>query len=265
MPSLRRDHLNDRSAFLLEVSGIIGGRPELGDDGRIWLVRLPPRLGRGEVYFYDGPAKGVGVDFKRGSTLYMVIGSPGLRWSLATERLGGEEPPVYYAPTLSTKEAVREWVLGGGRERIKDLGLRSEDSLSVYMNGLTGCLAGRPAAVAVAAFAEAIAALVRTLPPPPRERRPTVPAAFRDLQPLARRWAVTDDYDRTDKLRRATKRDLRALVEGVMLRLSEIDQEVEAAGEPLTDELISLQAVAQAALEAELELTRRMRNRPSPG
>jgi hypothetical protein len=264
MKPVRRDQLIDRSARLLEVSRIIGGRPEPGEDGRIWLVRLPQRLGRGEVYFYDGPAKGIGVDFKRGSTLHLDIGGAGGRWSLATERLAGEEPPVYYAPTLSTEEAVRQWIGGGGRERIKALGLRSEDRLAVYANGITGSLAGTPAPLAIAAFVEAIAALAETLPPPARERRPTVPRGFDDLKSLARKWAVTDDHDRADRVRLATTRSLRQLVDRVKPRLGEIDQELDAAKEPLPDELIGLQSVALAALEAEIELTRREGTRPSP-
>ena len=44
-----------------------------------------------------------------------------------------------------------------------------------------------------------------------------------DLEPFARRWAVTDDHDREEALNRASKRDLRRLVDVVVPRLADIE------------------------------------------
>ena len=265
MTARARDPRRDKSKVLHDVAEILGGRPESGDDGQVWSVRLPRRLGRGELYFYDGPISGVGVDIKGGSALYMVIGGPGPAWDRATERLDIEEPDVYFDPSISSEEAVRTWVVGNGRERIRDLRLRPEDRVHVALNVVTAILAGRPAPLDIAVFVEAVAALARTLPPSVKERRPTVPTAFADLQALAKRFAVTDDADRADKLQSATNRALRQLVEAVKPRLGAIDQALHAADEPLTDELIDLHSLAQAALEAESELALRDSAHPTKG
>ena len=247
----------DQSAFLVEVSALVGGRPDRDDDGRTWSVRLPRRLGRGEIFFIDGPAKGVGVEIKGGSSLYLMIGGPGPRWNDVRNLLAGERPPVYHSPQSSTENSVLHWLDGGGREAIKGLRLGSKDRVSVTLGDVSGFLAGRPAPAAVHAFVEGLASLARTLPPPPRARRSTVPAAFADLQPFARRWAITDDQDRDGKVRRAPKPVLVGLVTAVRPRLGDIDRAIDVAGEPLDEDLIDLGSLAQAALEAEIELARR--------
>jgi hypothetical protein len=248
----------DQSAFLVELSALIGGRPDRDDDGRTCSVRLPRRLGRGEIFFIDGQAKGLWVEIKGGSSLYLMIGGQGPRWDYNRKTmLAGEEIPVFYNPQSSKEVLVRQWLDGGGREAVKGLRLGPKDRVDVNLGDVSGFLSGRSAPADVHSFVEGLAALARSLPPPPRKRRPTVPAAFTDLQSSVKKWAITDDRDRNTKLRRASKQDLLRLVDAATPRLRDIDDAISAAEEPLSEDLIDLGSLAQAALEAEIELTRR--------
>jgi hypothetical protein len=241
--------------FLRQIAEVIGGRSVSSGDATTSMVRLPTRLARGEVFIFSlGSKKWVGVEIKMGSSLYLVIGGPGPAWSLATSVLDDQSPPVYYAPGIASEQSIRDWLRGSGSEAIERLALGPDDRVRVYANGIDLDLPRRTSPADVARRIEALVALARTLPPAPRERRAKVPAAFADLQPLARRWAVTDDHDRAEALDRASMRDLSRLVNAVLPRLDDIESTLDAQGEPLAEEMIDLQALAQAAVEGAIEM-----------
>ncbi len=254
----RGSGMTDDSEFLRQIAEAIGGRPVSWDDANTSMVRLPTRLARGEVFIFSlGSEKRVGVEVKMGSSLYLVVGGPGHAWSLATTALDDQTPPVYYAPGIASEESIRRWLGGGGSEAIERLTLGPDDRVRVYANGIDLDLSRTTSPTDVARRIHALVAFARTLPPAPRERSAKVPAAFADLQPFARRWAVTDDHDRAEALERANKRDLGRLVDAVVPRLADIELMLDAAGEPLSEEMIDLQALAQAAVEADIELKER--------
>lgn len=247
--------MTDDTKFLDQIAEAIGGRPISWDDATTAMVRLPTRLARGEVFIFSiGSKRKVGVEIKMGSSLYLVIGGPGPAWNLATTALGDQSPPVYYAPGIASEESIRHWLVGGGSEAIERLALGPEDRVRVYGSRIDLDLSRGTSPTDVARRIDALVALARTLPPAPRERRAKVPPAFADLQPFARRWAVTDDHDREEALDGASKRDLRRLVDAVLPRLADIELMLDAAGEPLSEEMIDLQALAQAAVEADIEM-----------
>lgn len=263
-----RTHQLDDGDYLREIARLTGGRTVVRDGSQPRLVRLPASLGRGEVYFIRGGGrglmsrgarKGVGVDLNGGSRLLMVIGGAGPFWSLATSVLADERPPVYFAPEPSGHASVSSWLDAGGREAIDALRLGTADRVFVYANGVQGELHGTPAPGAVVGFVGALVDLAKTLPPPRPDRKPSVPAAFAELQPFARKWTESDDARRSADLDRASDRTLRRLIDTVRPHLDQINSVLYAAGEPLSDDLIDLQSIAQAAVEAEVVLDERRR------
>lgn len=181
--------------------------------------------------------------------------------SLATSALANQRPPVYRAPDIS-EDSVRAWLDGGGQRAIEGLGLAAGDRVCVYLDGVSLQVSSIRSPMEELDRIEALVTFVHTLPPAPRQRRPRLPQEFSELPKFTRRWAVGDDLERAEAMERSTERTLRNLVDAVTPRLSEIDRVLDAAGEPLTDDLIDLQAVAQAALEAQIELADRQGRRP---
>ena len=85
-----------------------------------------------------------------------------------------------------------------------------------------------------------------------------LPGQLQPLVPLIRKWAASDDVERSDRLSRASDEELRELSEAPAALWDEInaylDENITSA-DPY--EATALDSFAQAALEARFELQRR--------
>jgi hypothetical protein len=78
-----------------------------------------------------------------------------------------------------------------------------------------------------------------------------LPDSLRPLIPLLGKWAISDDDQRSRKLRRCTQSTRQRLVTGVVPFLHEIDEYLGSFGENPTEEACAFGDLAQAALEAQ--------------
>lgn len=77
-----------------------------------------------------------------------------------------------------------------------------------------------------------------------------LPDEFHPLIPMIKRWAVTDDSERSDLLEATPKLVLRALVDEVFPYLEAINSFLDSFGELPTEEAASLGRLAECAVEA---------------
>jgi hypothetical protein len=94
-----------------------------------------------------------------------------------------------------------------------------------------------------------------------RVPKEALPETFRDLAPLLRRWAISDDSVRSERMERTTTRTLQRLVDTVSPRLPAIGDYVHAEDAPTTEPRDMLMWLAIATEEAQLELDRRRSSR----
>jgi hypothetical protein len=148
------------------------------------------------------------------------------------------------------------------------LDLRGDEQLLVVRNGTS--LIVEPRGIdadweRLSDLLRLVAALPADDPPPGRgelidELRfdaALVTGELQQLLPMLRSWAAGDDTVRSDRIAAASSDDLRELVTAVADELHRIDALIDSHGEPLPDEAVLLGRLAEAALEAQHELTRR--------
>ena len=90
----------------------------------------------------------------------------------------------------------------------------------------------------------------------PTSPKPPIPEELRRRYPLVARWAITDDAARGEVIARARTASLAALVRNVGPGLPAIREQL-ARGESSDEAAAVWDALAQAAMEAEIELRRR--------
>jgi hypothetical protein len=136
---------------------------------------------------------------------------------------------------------------------VRRLNLAPKESLHGACNGLMLFLKpDRPEAVSDRV--EALCELAALLPSAgTKEPAVELPAEFQELLPLVRRWAVTDDEKRSERLTRASPSARKQLVEKVGPHFDRINNYLDSFGEqPLSDGAILLGALAECATEAML-------------
>ena len=85
----------------------------------------------------------------------------------------------------------------------------------------------------------------------------SLPARFHALIPLIRKWAISDDEDRTDLLRAASRAALKKMVEEVSPYFEEIGSYLASFGEtPPPEAACALGTLAECFMEAELEIAK---------
>jgi hypothetical protein len=145
---------------------------------------------------------------------------------------------------------------------VRQLNLTPEESLHVYRNGLTLYL--KPDGLeAVSDRVEALCELAALLRSTETKEPPIeLPLEFQELVPLARRWGVADDEERSEKLTRASPSARRQLVEEVSPHFDRINEYLDSFGkQPLSDGAIILGALAECATEAMLMYDREGRRK----
>jgi hypothetical protein len=88
-----------------------------------------------------------------------------------------------------------------------------------------------------------------------------LPAALRPLLPLVRKWAISDDEERSQKLKRCAPATRRKLASTVVPLLPAIDQFLASFGTNPPEEVCAWGDLAQAALEAQSLLVGGSHNR----
>lgn len=91
----------------------------------------------------------------------------------------------------------------------------------------------------------------------PRLTAASIPTQFRGLLPMIRKWAIDDDSIRGDRLSRARTSTLLSLWSEVGPRLSEIDDYLDSIGQSASYETLKVGRLAEASVEAHVELERR--------
>lgn len=150
-------------------------------------------------------------------------------------------------PATLQQAAVRDTILA--------LRLGPDESLRVYRNGISAYLRPglqRPIIDVLKLLGKLADELPadETRPLPLRE----LPGQFRRLIPLIRKWGISDDADRTERLERASRRQLQALVRGVSPSLVAINAYLDGFTEPIPEAAAALGSLAETATEAELIL-----------
>jgi hypothetical protein len=86
---------------------------------------------------------------------------------------------------------------------------------------------------------------------PQREFTGVLPDALQPLVPLIPKWAIEDDEERSQKLRRCAQSTRQKLIDTVVPLLPAIDKFLDSLGENPPEEACALGSLAQAALEAQ--------------
>ena len=136
----------------------------------------------------------------------------------------------------------------------------SETSLTVEPKGIANDWAR------FGVFVEFALRLPSVAPTPPVVSS-NYPPELRSLVPLLEDWAVSDDQERSERIEHASTRDLKAMVEAVLPRILEVNQYLDTVdrSDVKASEAASLfDALAQAALEGDLELNTRSKAKPGP-
>lgn len=162
------------------------------------------------------------------------------------------EHPVYTRRNDPEPPALQRL---GVREAILALRLEPDEIVNVYANGVSACLRPRPQQPIVDIL-QLLAKLANELPadesrPPPLSE---LPSEFRPLIPLIRKWGIGDDADRTERLERASRRQLQNLVRRVTPLFESIDAYLDGFGDNVSCAAAALGSLAQAAVEAKLIL-----------
>lgn len=160
---------------------------------------------------------------------------------------GGQQ---VYAARAGFEKAVRDWLqLSAHFKLIEGLGLRPGESLHVARNAsMLVILPDRnvdPTFVSFTRLLEAVSEPARQI----TRRGPLLPPEFAELEPIARKWAIPDDEEREDALRRAGARSRARLKAAIVPRLDDIDRYMDVQDVPLSDKSMRIQQLGELGAE----------------
>jgi hypothetical protein len=157
---------------------------------------------------------------------------------------------------------LRRW-LGESqcRQALIDLDLRSPELIWVANNRVMLAVSPRGVDVDLARL-QTLLALTELLPLDDQADRDELaaldlPAGLDGLAPLMVMWVTGDDDERSERIAAAPDRQLDALWQAVSPHLAEIDSLFDRAGPAPPERVAAVGRLAEAALEAHLELKRR--------
>lgn len=174
------------------------------------------------------------------------------------DRLGGEHTWPVYIPDDGTPvkrpdaEVRQRGLRAAGRVLLRD----GSESLHFFQDAVVLYFKPNDASTVVRAI-DILTPLVepikpRTLP----AGTASLPNGLRNLGPLLKRWAESDDADRSQLLEGASRRSLEKLVEAVEPHLAGIDKYLDSFGDrPMPEAATALGTLAECALEARLLLS----------
>jgi hypothetical protein len=152
------------------------------------------------------------------------------------------------------------------QQLVKSLRLSQKESIHIG-NGYASLYLQRFECEDVLVILESLYHLLSLLPPVD-EISPSfedLPARFKKLIPLIKRWALSDDSDRSDRINRASTKTLAQLVESIESDFSAINQYIDSfENGPLPEHAVLLGTLAECATEAQLSLKiRRAKKEPA--
>lgn len=143
------------------------------------------------------------------------------------------------------------------RQALSKLQLTDKESLHLYADAIVLYLQ-RASEQEIVSAIEAACILAEQLPIGSEGKvvdLEVLPSKFKTLTPLIRKWGVTDDDERSERLEKASQKTLERLVKSVIPHLSSIDEYLDSFGtKALSEGAIALGALAECALEAQLRL-----------
>jgi hypothetical protein len=149
--------------------------------------------------------------------------------------------------------AVKSWLEQSDRlKRLEAFGLARGESLHVARNQTLLVLA---AARDIRGASDMLIALVgQTNDIDDARSDATLPHGFQDLEPLASRWVIPDDSERTDRLSGLSSRERTELRRIIGPRLDAIDEFLRRydGQEPLPDDVVRLQCLGEFGAELRL-------------
>lgn len=137
------------------------------------------------------------------------------------------------------------------RQAITALRLDAAESLHVYRNGIT--VYAQPATPErLDEVLITLVTLASVLPVnvPVKPRFADLPKLFHPLIPLVRKWGLTDDAARTERLERASQREVATLIRKVTPLFGTINRYLDGFSDSTPDQACSLGALAECAAEA---------------
>jgi hypothetical protein len=156
--------------------------------------------------------------------------------------------PVYASDSRGA-DNVAAWIRGGGAALIRGLAPSAEEALFVFGNKVEFLSrVDREPFALLDALLELAARL-------PRERPPAVdlsvlPVELRRLAVLFDRWAISDDYEREERIRHATSAQRRSFLRVVTPLVQQIDNYLASFGSsPLPEAAIRVATIAELAAE----------------
>jgi hypothetical protein len=142
------------------------------------------------------------------------------------------------------------------RRTLEDLKLKERESLHLYRDAIVFYLQ-RSSVREIMSAIEVTCSLAEQLPAGNEEEIDLdgLPSEFKILIPFIRKWAVTDDLERSELLEKASRKTLEQLVKSVAPHLSSINKFLDSFGkEPPSEAAVALGAVAECTVEAQLQL-----------
>lgn len=164
---------------------------------------------------------------------------------VSAQKLGSPIPWIYRPDVVAALQAVE---------------VRDEELFTFDLGGASALLSTRGGDADWRRL-ELIAALLELAPAGTQKRtadRRALPEDLRDLHPLLEKWGKTDDAERSDLVERADNDALDQLVNRVRPKLGRIAEFLSDTAPQDADLAGSLDALAQAAMEAEREIARRV-------
>jgi len=168
-----------------------------------------------------------------------------------------ELPLQVYASDTTSAAIVSRWLSNAANlECVKSFFLGQNDSLHVYGNQLQIYLHNPPQAKVVAMLPqlEKLASHLH-LESEDIVDFNTLPEQFRHLKPLLKKWAISDDHERSILVDKASMQTLKKLVQAVLPKMKAINKFLDSfRGKPLSDAAALLGSLAECAMEAKLRL-----------
>ena len=160
--------------------------------------------------------------------------------------------PVF-APPNSPDPAVLE--LARVREAILALGLGADEGLRFYGTSVSAILRPGPQRH----VSEVLPGLGRLADGLPQHREEALsfadlPEPFHPLIPLIKRWGIADDDARSERMGKASRKQLQALVKRLSPFFGPINDYLDSFGDRVPESAAALGALAEAASEARLIL-----------
>lgn len=173
-------------------------------------------------------------------------------------QIGKDNLPIYSDKRFATNlSQFKEWILSSQNKKSLELvNFQPDESLHFAKNSLDLYMRPRPANE-VLVIIDALYQLVNNLPK--YKEGPVdlkkLPVEFHKLIPLIRKWDVSNDVERNERLTQLSIKEKESLYQKVKPYFHKINQYLDSFGDkPLPEEAISLQNLGEVAAELKIKM-----------